>query len=445
MKIVKMSLVAAMLMGASAFAVENTKVSGSAQLVYQTQDAAMGALNSGGSDMFDKDASSADAALHLNVSADLTPGISAGATYTAISTLGLENNFVGSVWAGSHAPTTSTGASFPVGAEGALGAPGIKVENASWFEEAWLAGTYGKTTAKIGRMQLDTPLAYSETWSVETNTFEAAAVINQDIPDTTVVLAYVGNGNGNETFGQDKSGTFRSVGHATGAIVNENGAFTTYGTDGAYAAGIINNSLEMLTLQAWYYDVSKLAYAYWLQADVNVAGIMAGLQYSGITIQEGALGGAVAKDIDSDVFAGVLGYEMKDLFTAKVSMSQVGEDHSAGFNTATSTGASKLYTEAWWNYGYVSRADTSAFNITVTSPVQGIVDLGLFYTASTTKGQNGAKDLDMSEFTLTAGKSFGPLDATLAYIMTDADDQNLNANGESESYNIVQAYLTYNF
>jgi len=436
MKLVKMSLVAAMLMGASAFAVENTKISGSAQLVYQTQDTVLGALNNQDADqLFDKDTSAADAALHLNLTTDLTTGISAGASFTALSTLGLENNFVGSIWGGAHTPTTATGASFPTGAEGALGAPGIKVENASWFGEAWIAGTYGNTTAKLGRMQLDTPLAFSETWSVETNTFEGAAVINQDLPDTTVVLAYIGNGNGTETFGQDETSVFAQLGHTAAPIVNQNGNFTTYGTDGAYAAGVVNNSLEMLNVQAWYYDVTRIAQAYWLQADLSMEGIMAGLQYSGITYQGAADDGS---DIDSDVFAGMIGYEMKDMFTIKGSYSMVGEDARAGFNTATSTGTAqtKLYTEMWWMYGTVTQADTTAYNITVESPVQGIVDLGLYYSSADQSKDAGNNDI--TEFTLTAGKSFGPLDTTLAYI-------NVDSELADDTVNIVQAYLTYNF
>ncbi len=437
MKIVKMSLVAAMLMGASAFAIENTKISGTAQVVYHTQDQALGALNSESTELFDKDTSAADTALHLNVTTDLTPGISAGASYTVVSTLGLENNFVGSVWGGSHTPTAATGANFPHGATAAVGAPGVKVENASWFDEAWVAGTLGKTTVKLGRMQLDTPLAFSETWSVETNTFEAAVAINQDIPATTIVAAYVGNGNGTEGFGQDLTAgvTFPALGHAVGPIVNPDGKFTTYGTDGAYAVGVINNSLEMLTLQAWYYDVTQLAYSYWLQADLSMAGIMAGAQYSGITIQEDALNGAVAKDIDSDVLAVMLGYEMKDIATIKASYSMVGEDFWAGRNTATATGASKVYTEAWWMYGFVTQADTTAFNVTVSGSVSGI-DLAAFYTSADQSDDAGNND--MTELTITAGTSVGPVDVTLAYINADLE-------AADDAINMVQAYLTYNF
>ena len=73
---------------------------------------------------------------------------------------------------------------------------------------------------------------------------------------------------------------------------------------------------------------------------------------TGITIQEGALQGAVADDVDSSATGLMLGYEMKDVATIKASYSMIGEDHSAGFNTATQAGTaqSKLYTEAWWNF-----------------------------------------------------------------------------------------------
>jgi hypothetical protein len=442
MKIVKMSLVAALLIGSSAFAVENTKISGDANVFYSTQD-------KGTSDLFDKAASAADIGLNLNVSSDLLKNdlvsISAGAGYTVVSTLGLENNFVGNVWGGSHTATTNTSATFGEGLGGA------KVENANWFNEAWVAVSAGKSTVKLGRMELDTPLAFTEKWSVEKNTFEAAVVINQDLPDTTLVGAFVGNGNGTETFGETKANVVSGLGLAVGPVVNANGDFTTYGSDGAYAAGLINNSFKPLTFQAWYYDVSKVATAYWLQADLSIEGIMVGAQYSGIDIdssQRKIVGVANPTDnavkVDSDAMAIMLGYEMKDVATVKLAYSKIGKDHSAGQNTATNfvggTAQSKLYTETWWTYGKITNADTASYNVTITSPVQGMFDLGIYYTDADQAAAKG--DNDLSELTITAGKSFGPLNATLAYINSDAKTATV---GDDETSQTIQAYLTLNF
>jgi len=459
MKFTKMSLVAALLIGSSAFAIDNVKVSGDAKLYYTTSDDTSAGVTAGtnannvgvvngsfsGSDdsLFTSANSAGQAALGLGVTADLVSGVSAGAHLTALSTLGLQGQLVGNVWEGTNG-----------------------TNDTYWFDEAWLAATVGKTTLKAGRMALDTPYVFSETWSIAKNTFEAAVLINQDIPDTTLVGAYVGAGNGNTYLGLGNP-----LGNAqTAGIMNVIGAQDGNGENnfqtfyhGAYAAGLINNSFKPLTFQAWYFGATKAADAYWLQADLDASslgakGVLAGAQYTDINYLHQALGGT--EDIDNDAYALMLGYEgMKDIATVKVAYSSTGTEKKltglgVGMNLA-GTSQSKLYTEAWWNYGYVTRADTDAWNVTITSPVQGMFDLGLYYT-STTTGNNdnaGVADVDMDELAVTASKSFGPLDATLAYIYTNADDQNTrdtagnlrNTDGTGDAYNTIQAYLTLNF
>jgi hypothetical protein len=417
-------------------------MSGDAQVMYDTTDAkgttsqALVGNTTKSGDLFDKDASAADAGVHLGLTADLVKNdlvsISAGAGYTYLATLGLENNLVSNVFGTSHTATLGTGADY------AAAAGGAKVNNANWLNEGWIAATAGKTTAKIGRMELDTPLAFTEKWSIERNTFEAAVLINQDIKDTTLVGAYVGNGNGAEGFGtQALESNVANLGLAVGGVVNANGAFETYGSDGAYAVGAINNSFKPVTVQAWYYDVIRVAQAYWLQADLDLDGLMAGAQYSAMDLSDTF----APTSVNTDVYAFMLGYSMKDLVTAKIAYSQTSDDiFGSGFNTATATGTaqSKLYTEAWWSYGEITQADTSAVNITIESPVQGIVDLGLYVTMvdHNPTVANGTAE-DVTEVTVTAGKTFGPLDTTLAYINTDRD--------KGDVTNRVQAYLTLNF
>jgi hypothetical protein len=165
MKIVKMSLVAAMLVGASAYAIDNVKVSGDAKVFY-------GATDLGDASLFDKAGAYGQAAAGLNVSADLVEGVSAGVATQSLTTLGLENNLVSALWAGQSLQTQW------------------------WFSEMWTAATIGKTTAKVGRMTLDTPLAFTETWNIASNSFDAGVLLNQDLPDTTIVAAWVGKGNG---------------------------------------------------------------------------------------------------------------------------------------------------------------------------------------------------------------------------------------------------------
>jgi imipenem/basic amino acid-specific outer membrane pore len=442
MKLVKMSLAAAVLLGASAFAIDNVKVSGDAKLFYTTND-------NGTNNLLDKAGAAADTALRLGVTGDLAKGISFGVTGYAVSTLGLENSLVSNTWTGAHGAA----------AAGSTTAKGVSDQ--AWIGEAWMAATVGKTTAKLGRMELDTPLAFSEKWSVVPNTFDATVLINQDLPDTTLVGAWVGKGNGVNAVGGAEHALDVALGSGNGltvpygtvggynnagpvgidGIVGANGGFNTFASKGAYAAAAINNSFKPLVAQAWYYDVIEVANAYWLQADWDcqlVKGVKVGAQYANISptgLTEKVLK-SVALNHDSSAYAFKLAYGVNAL---KVSAAYSQTDKHGVLkiaNVATDNihaAQSKLYTESFWSYGYVGAADTKAYNLTAEYDA-GVAKLGAYYTNA---DKAGGKTGDLQEVAVTATKSFGPLDTTLAYVNTKADT--------TGAYNTVQAYLTLNF
>jgi len=395
MKFAKLSLAAIMAMSVSAFAdVQNIKVSGDAKLYYSTDD-------SGNNDLFDQKNSAGQAAFDIAAEASLANGVAGKVSFTVLSTLGLENNLVSNVWEGGTATQW-------------------------WASEAWIAKTFAKTTVKVGRQTLDTPLAFTETWSIAQNTFDAAVVLNQDLPKTTLIAAWVGQGNGGGV------GLGKVVAPAPSSV----DPFTTYGNaigaEGAYAFGVVTKAIPMTTAQAWYYDVVNAAQAYWLQADVAINGLGFGAQFANVDASDAGLAD------DTNAYALKVSYKMNDL---SVSAAYSSVDNGDAFirNTATNyttTAQSKLYTEAWWTYGEVSAPDTDAWNLTAEYSIKDIADLGLYYTGTSTDNVNHS---DMTEVALTAGKSFGNLDTTLAYIYTDFDAPN------SDAVNTVQVYLTYNF
>ncbi len=403
MKLVKMSLAAAVLMGASAFAVDNVKVSGDAKLFYGTDDAAT-------LDLFDQGNSYGDASVRLTVTGDLHKNISFGATAYAISTLGLENNLVANTW------TAHENA----------------VDDQWWMGELWMAATLGKTTAKVGRMELDTPLAFSEKWSIVPNTFDAAVLINQDIPDTTLVGAWVGKSNGADAANPAPAIAERDLimrSQTSGAS-----HFGTFALEGAYAAGIVNNSFKPLTAQAWYYNVGNVADAYWLQADVAcdlVKGLSIGGQYANMSPKgTGVL--VAGTNQDSSAYAAKIGYAM-DALKVSVAYSDVDNEGGLKLQNVAASGQSKLYTETWWTYGVVGDIDSESWNVTGEYDVKDIAKVGLYYTNT----DNGLNNYEMDEVAVTATKSFGPLDVTLAYINTDFNN--------ATDLNTIQAYLTLNF
>lgn len=445
MRLTKLSLIAAMLIGSSVFAIENTKVSGDAKLYYGTQDSD----SAGAPDLFSKESGYTNFAARLDMTSDLTKGISAGVGLQVVTTLGVEHNLVDAVWSNAHTVDGSTGARF---------AGGAQVDSAMWFDEVWLAGSAFDTTLKIGRQSLDTPLAFTETWGVDKNTFEAAVLINQSIPDTTVVATFIGKSNGSAddrtSTREGGSGNLNDIGATAAGYVAADGRFSTFGAQGTYAFGVVNNSFKPLTVQAWYYDMVDFAQAYWLQADAKcslIEGMSIGVQYANTDLDKradlGGTTGVIGVDTeDTSAWAAMIGYEMKDVATFKVAYSDVDEDGTLGVaNTATGSiatlgGQSKLYTEMWWNYGYVSAVGAQSYSLSVEGKVANVDMLLGYYNAEI---ETSAIDSEMTEIALVGSKSFGPLDTSLALIYGDVEDSLTPANDKTTTD--VQVYLTYNF
>ena len=393
-----MSLAAAMLMGATgAFAFEDTKVDGSASLFYNTFTDGVN-LDGDACDAFNQACSYGEAAINLGVTSTLAEGLTGGLRIYATDTLGLENNLVGGTWSNTM---------------------NANLDTAWWVSEAYIAKTIGNTTAKIGRQTLDTPLAFTETWGIAPNSFDAAVLVNSDIPDTTLVAAWVGKHN--------------STGE--GWTISDGSAYRTFGTDGAYAFGVVNNSYKPLTAQGWYYELPSLATAFWLQGDFAMDGFVAGAQY-----------GSISPDDkyglnDSSAYALKFGYEGIENLSMSVAYSATDEDGALAIaNVATqdpfstnvdytvgSGAQSKLYTEAWWDFG-VGMPDVEAMNLTVEYSIPDMVDLGLYATNMTSDTQG-----DNYDVTLAVSKSFSGIDAAVAYTMDDIDGSNL------------QVYLTASF
>jgi len=106
----------------------------------------------------------------------------------------------------------------------------------SVLSESYLAYTLGKTTAKIGRQYITTPLVAGSGSRMIKESFEALLLSNTDLPDTTIVAGYVSKFQG-RTDGDRSPGKFNSF---------EDGAYTLY---------VKNKSIKDLTLQAQYLDV----------------------------------------------------------------------------------------------------------------------------------------------------------------------------------------------
>lgn len=401
MKLGKLSLVAVMALGTSAFAIDNVKVNGEAKVWYQTTEMSgtSASAEQKAMDMFDHNTNSlAEVSLLIGATMDLAPNLSMGASAYALTTLGLENNLVGEVPTGRwKADGTTAGTA--------------KVDDQSWARELYLAYTAGKTTVKVGRQELNTPLAFTEKWNVVDNTFDAAVVLNNDLPDTTLVGAWVGKDNGST-----KENT----------TVNNGGKFSTFGATGAYAAGAINKSLQGTTVQAWYYDVQSVADAYWLQADAKLMNDMVelGLQYANMDKK-------YVNYSDTDIYAVKLGVNVanSNIYAAYSSASDNngnGIAQADNFSNVATGDKSMIYTalgSIYMDGEHTTKSDTDAWKIGASTKMVPGVTLSASYGEAETDGNNNPADkAEYSAWDVIASGNVGPLGLTAIYTQYEKED-----------------------
>ena len=363
MKITKLSLaaIAVMTITTGAMAEVTNELSGNVKLWYETADTD----NGGDNGLFHQNASGftggqAAASIEAKGKAGV---LGYGFKYTAVDTLGLENNLVSSVRVqGSGSPTNT----------------------AHWAEKAFITYKMGNTMAKIGRQHLNTPLAYTEKWNVAANSFDAAVLVNSDIENVTLIGAYVGRGNGSK-FGGGGTGTL--------AV---NGGFDTYPSatvgagngKGAYAAAVLAKPIKDLGINAWYYNVQQVADAVWVDANYAIAGVKLGAVYS--NLQPKGLAGTGDATSAVAVKAGGKAGPVA-LFGAYSAISDDGSLHVA--NTATGFKKTKLPTAGVYNDGLIVAAPGSkTFKLKAAMPVSS-VKLTAQYI-SCTNDINVGKDVD---------------------------------------------------
>ncbi len=112
------------------------------------------------------------------------------------------------------------------------------------LSEAYLSYTLGKTTAMVGRMFLDTPLVSGSGSRITKEAFEGAAIINTDLPNTTLIAGYV------QKF-QSRTDGDGNVGKFTKTFATGSSASVDL-DKGAYTFAAINKSITGLTLTAAY-------------------------------------------------------------------------------------------------------------------------------------------------------------------------------------------------
>jgi hypothetical protein len=328
-KIILSVAVATMALSTVASALEDIKVSGQAKLWYETNDAAK-------ADLFTVAPSSGEVVFKLGATGK-QGNVGFGTTVYQTSTMGLEGTLVG------VDRTNDTN----LNGNGGL-----------FVGEAYItAPLIASTIMKFGKQELDTPLAFTETWNAMPNTFNAAVLVNNSVSNLTLIGAYVGQGNASDL-------SFKTEGDVNNQYFGGAFALAALYKNDAFAANLWGyqvNNVGTGNGLSWYVgnapgtlDVS--VQALWADASVkagvvNLTGTAAYVTHDG---EEADATSAFALSADTKV-------SDVTLFAAA---STVSEGDLPVANTATGFKKSKLPTEAVYTDGlYVAQPGATAFKL----------------------------------------------------------------------------------
>jgi|GEM_PF-928524 len=344
----------------------------------------------------------------FSVSGNINEHLYAKTTLMTVSTMGMDS----AITAGQTARP------------GQFGSSNASDAQPFWVHEMFLDYKLSKSTdVKIGRMELDTPLIYTEKWNATANSFEAITAANTDLPNTTLLAGWVSKGNGAtdnllyapQVFGAESQfsdfmgyqySTTTSYyvpaggGTITNTKVNADDVLVTTSTTtkklsdgGALFLGAKNNSLSFMPLQAWAYYAPDAAQAFWIQADptmkelgfVDVASMQLIAAGNGAT---GATDSFLQTDVESN---GNDKTQMTQSLAAKVALSSGMFNAYAAYsanskgnlpvaNMGTNYKKTKLPTASIFNDGMTAaQPDTTAWKLGVGAKFDGIGTLALSY------------------------------------------------------------------
>ena len=289
-----------------------------------------------------------------------------------------------------------------------------RLSEAANLSQIWIEGTFGNTVAKIGRMELNTPLLSTEKWNLAYNTFEALTLTNTDLPQTTLLAAYVDRHNGHGIGATEGGGLAAG---SPGRTVNMNGFTDLHG--GVFLVGAVNKSIENTTLQAWYYgmqdkavtaDITEQTDVFWLQADTKVMDMFTlGGQYAAMSPENADNSSIWALKVAADL-AGLNVYG---------AYSSADDDGYFGFSNLSTADKTSIYTGLASIYfdGVLTAPGVDAFKIGASGSFAGVQLAAAYINAEDIYGET----IDGLDF--SASTKFGPVGFTAIYTTLLTNDQ----------------------
>lgn len=295
-----------------------------------------------------------------------------------------------------------------------------------YLGEAYVDYAVDGLALRIGRQQIDTPFAQTDDIRMHPNTFEAAIATYSGFEGTTLVGGVVK----------------RMAGYDSGNDISKFKKLDGVDSRGAAVAGIVNESIDNLTLQGWYYGIDNMANI--VYADATYA--LAFSETSGVEVaaQFGQFNELQNSTIDGNVYGIGATYNI-DMLTVGAAYNKVYSDSGKAIVNGFGGGPYFTSMEEMTIDG-LEDAKAYQFNAELDMSDAGAEGLRVAALYGKFKGKAGGLDAKVSEFDVVLAYDINEnICADMSYATIDDKNKNTGDTGTDGGYDRFLVRLSYSF
>lgn len=298
-------------------------------------------------------------------------------------------------------------------------------ESYAYVGEAYVDYTLGDLNLKVGRQLIDTPFADTDDIRMHPNTFEAAIATYSGFDKTTLVGGFVK----------------RFAGYDSGDDISKFKRLDGANSNGAAVVGIVNESVENLKAQAWFYSIDELSNALYADGVYTLAfsetmGLELTAQYANFSEKK-------ASGMDGNVYGAGAAFNVGALTLGAAynkSSSDDGKSISNGFGGGP-------YLTSMEEMTIDSLEDARAYQLSAELDLADAGVEGLTLTALYGSFKSTPMDIKVKETDFIAAYAINEaLTAEMSYAMIDDKNKNTSEDGLYDGgYDRFLVRLSYNF
>ena len=335
--------------------------------------------------LFNSESSFFDIYFNLHKSYEFNNLLKSNIGISFISSLGLENGLADNSWI-SHYNNNSN-----------------QPKDIVWIDIVNLEySIFNESSITLGRQKLNTPLLQTETWNIAMNTFDALKINIKEFEyfDTNIIFITRGNGNVAETV------------QPTNLLEAGMRGFGTQNNKSIFIIGGSSVPIKYSTFDFWFYSMPNNFSAYWLEGNRNNDDLEVGFQLAQLLPKNDknvlGIGLKVNFYFDEAISVMIAYSRVQNRNSKKYNISNLAGDLYGGGN-------SNLYTEAFWNIGFVGREGAKSYK------VESNIELRLMDIKVGIIGVDGNQNNDdLNEFYVESSMEYDIFDIKLSLINSKA-------------------------